>query len=47
MSKMPNKEASKKLQDKAVQKKTNKEEDRAQVQKCIKTLRKLLQGKWA
>jgi hypothetical protein len=43
---MPNKEARKKLQDKAVQRRTNKEEDIAQVQKSIETLRELLQGKW-
>jgi hypothetical protein len=46
-SKMSKREAQKKLQDKSLQKKTNREEDRAQVQKCIETLRGLLQGKWA
>jgi hypothetical protein len=47
MNKMSKKEAQKKLQDKTVQKKTDREEDTAQVQKCIETLRELLQGKLA
>lgn len=41
---MSKKEAQKKLQDKTIQKKTNREDDKADVQKCIETLRELLQG---
>jgi hypothetical protein len=45
MSKMSKKEVQKKSQDKTIQEKTNIEDDKAYVQKCIETLRELLQGK--
>jgi hypothetical protein len=38
------KKAQKKSQDKALQSKSNKEEDAAEVQRCIERLRELLQG---
>jgi hypothetical protein len=45
MCKMSKKEAQKKLQDKTIQKRMNREDDKIYVQKCIETLRELLQGK--
>jgi hypothetical protein len=47
MSKMSKKEAQKKVQDKTIEKKTNREDDKVYVQKCIETLREFLQGKLA
>jgi hypothetical protein len=38
------KKAQKKSQDKALQSKTNKEEDAAEVQRCIERVRELLKG---
>jgi hypothetical protein len=38
------KKAQKKLQEKSLQSKTNKEDDAAEVQRCIERLRDLLQG---